>query len=104
MKTVPRRNLRNWIHIAHLAEDVYGNDRFGAGGDCAFDQSRIDVERAPVDVDKYRLRAGSRYRACSRKKSEWSGDDLVTLSDVKRHQRCKKRIGSTRYANPEAAV
>ncbi len=83
-QAVPGGDLEDRVHVGRLAVQVDGHDRPGAWRDGRFDQSRIDVVRARVDVDPDGRRAGERN--CARAGDERSRrrDHLVARADVHR--------------------
>jgi hypothetical protein len=87
------------IHVADLPVQRDWHDRLGARRDGGFEQTRVEVVGARVDVHEHRLRAGKRDHLAGRNEGERRRDHFVAAADAVRHQGDQQRVGAARRAD-----
>ena len=98
--TVPCGNLHDWIHVAHLAVQVYGQDSLCPAGDPRLNLVRVDVIGGWIDVDEYGRGTSPGDGSCGGKEGEGCRNHLVACADSKGHQAAEQRICAARYSDP----
>ncbi len=84
------------VHVGALAVQADRHDGLGLGTDGVFDQIRIEVVGARVDVDEHRCGAEQGDRLGGGDEAEGGGDDLVAGADLQRHQGHDQGVGAAR--------
>src|ERR1700677_1582851 len=70
------------VHIAALSIEMNRKDGLGARGYLLFNQSRIEVERARVDIGEYHACSQHGCRICGGNPADRRRDDLVPRSNA----------------------
>ena len=91
------------VDVGALAVQRDRHDRLGARRDRRFEQRRIHVVRARIDVDEDRPGADQRDHLGGREERERHRDDFVARPDIERHQRDQQRVGAARDARCHAS-
>ena len=88
-ETMPTRDLIDGVHLAGVAVEVDGHDRFDSArlADRCLDLVRVDVERVPLDVDEDGACALVLDHVNRRDEGHVRADDCVALTDAQRGQR-----------------
>ena len=99
IQPVPVGDLHDRRHVRHLSVEMRRNDRARSRGDLRFEESRVQVERYGVDVDKHGRRAQPCDTPGAREERERRRNHLIAGTDVKRHQRDKQCVAARRNAD-----
>src|SRR5882724_9920445 len=93
------RELKNWIHVGRLAEQMHWNDGLGARAKRLFKPGRVHRVGGLVNIDKHRPSSTVSNGLGSGHKCIGNGDYFVARPNAARQKREPKRFGPTADAD-----
>ena len=101
---VPGGNGVDGVEVCALAIQAYRDDSLGARGDRGFQQGRVEVVVAGVDVYIHRVGPQQGHGFGRGNVGEAGGDDFVARADAQRHLGDLQRVGAVGHADAVAGA